>query len=151
MTHLQDLPSELLTSIAQQLPSDDRRKLIKTCRRLNQVVTPTFYEEVFYWTSVDSPDNRFCTQSRIYDLKRFTSIISTSESLHSSVKSVDLRWHEANNNDNDILDCLKVLETCKLRSLHLSPADFWFSIPNLPGITLLALQCTSLGGINNVE
>ena len=168
MPQLHALPSELLLAIALHLHQPALKGLAHTCRRLNQVITPLLYESVlwqapchagrlfndedFFWQQEYFSTERSVTRqanasiipssgSRIFDLDAFTRTVLSSESLRSLVKSVDLRWHNEHFNDDDsVCCCLQALESSHLRTLHLSPADFFFEIPARPAVTSLAFQ-----------
>ena len=165
---LQALPSELLLAIALHVPQSALNALTHSCRRLNQVITPLLYESVhwqrhhhptrlfnhepFFWQQVHFPNQPSLTRqanalvipssgSRIFDLDAFTRTTLSSESLRSLVKSVDLRWHnEYFNHDDSVRCCLQTLESSHLRTLHLSPAHFFFEVPARPAVTSLAFQ-----------
>ena len=168
MSQLQNLPSEVLLAIALHVPQSTLKGLAHTCRRLNQIVTTLLYEsvlwqgdhhasrflndEAFSWQQQCFPAECSFTLraddlgipssgSRIIDLDAFNRTIQSSESLRSLVKSVDLRWHNEDFNDDDsVRCCLQALQSSHLRTLHLSPADFSFEIPARPAVTSLAFQ-----------
>ena len=160
MPQLQHLPSELLLAIALHVPQPALSGLARTCRRLNQVITPLLYQSVLWQGHYHSrrffnddaffsqqelfPSERSVTrkaESRIFDLDPFTRTVLFSESLRSLVKSVDLRWHNNHFNDDDsVRCCLQALESSHLRTLHLSPAGFFFEIPARPAVISLAFD-----------
>ena len=170
MAQLDGLPTELLLAIALHLHQPTLSGLARTCRCLNQVITPLLYksvfwqapyhpgpfsnDEAFFWQQGYFPIESFAIRqanasiipssgSRIFDLDAFTRTVLSSESLRSLVKSVDLRWHNKHFNDDDsVRCCLQALESSHLRTLHLSPADFSFEIPARPAVTSLAFQIT---------
>ena len=173
MPQLQNFPSELLLAIATHVPQPALNGLAHTCRRLNEVITPLLYnsvfwhgkyhprsvlnDEAFFWQQEYFPTERSATRqadalvnpssgSRIFDLDAFTRTVQSSESLRSLVKDVDLRWRNGHfNNDDSVRCCLQALQSAHLRTLHLSPADFFFKIPVQPAVTSLAFQIDRQG------
>ena len=157
MPQFQYFPSELLLAIASLTPQPALKALVQSCRRLNEAVTPLLYESVFFWQG--GPSNSYGGQcvngqaslplsgSRIYDLDAFTQSVLSSETLRSLVKTVDLRWcNKYSNVDDSVRRLLEALASSHLRTLHLSPADFFFEIPTLPAVTSLAFQHDGHGG-----
>ena len=160
MLQLQSLPCELLLAIALHVPQPALNGLAHTCRHLNKVITPLLYKsvlwqghhharrvfnnEAFVWQQEYLPTERSVThqadalvlpssESIIFDLDAFTRTVLSSESLRSLVKSVDLRWHNEQFDDDDsVRCCLQALESSHLhlqiffpRYLPGQPSHYW--------------------------
>lgn len=174
MSRIQSLPTELLLAIASHVPQPELSALIRSCRHINQALTPLLYESVFWQqkclarrllvseASVSQADlenhqrgrlndrqtSAQCGRSRVFDVDAFTCTLLSSEYLRSLVKSVDLRWETRVTNHISVEDsvhrCLQALESSCLRTLHLSPASFRFEVPTRPAVTSLAFDYDSL-------
>lgn len=158
MSHIQKLSTELLLIIISHLPSPELRELSYTCRRLHETAIPNLYHSVFFWGHrkfyglgnggfINRQANPPPNATRISNLKAFTRSYRASARLRRYVKNVDIRWHKANNlEDDDIHRCLAILDSSRLQNLHLSPPDFLFDIPAGTPITSLAFQHHGLRG-----
>lgn len=158
MPSLLNLPTEILLLVFSRLPPPALTSLLHSCRRLNEVVIPLLYDSVYFWGSGDLDDFRKAwfpnrqedlppNWTRIWDLEAFTRSYCDSISLRAHVKNVDLRWHNAEKNDDqDVYQCLAALKSSCLQSLHLSPPRFSFDIPADTAVTSLAIQHDGLRG-----
>lgn len=112
-----NLSTEILRIVCSRLPSSPLRSLTYICRRLTGIVVPL---------------------SRSY---------GDSVSLRAHVRNVDIRWHNADNNDDDnVRQCLAALKSLCLQSLRLFPPTFFFEEPAGTAVTLLAIQHDRLRG-----
>lgn len=155
MSHLLRLATELLFAIFSHLPPPALRSLIYCCRRLHKIALPLYYESVYFWGSknlcsfnsqevLDMFNGRASFPSkgtRIWNLLAFTQTYRASASLQHCVKKVDIRWLDADENDDEnVRQCLAALKSSHLQVLHLSPARFSFEIPAGTKVSSLTLQ-----------